>query len=304
MLCCLSMGFAFTSFHLCPPLTQLLVNYVAHYSWLLSRVVGLEGADFNLVTVEQWAPSGGSSSGGSPDDVLKPSGCSVSPLLFTFAEDAVVTDFRGTSETTLPVKVEVCLFKAITRSCAVETGPWRDVEVSHLMECHHSQPAEFVNVNRSRCPICSSAKHDEDQQPTQCRKCQGDLHIWTEAYIQIFTYLPRVGIHHKYVVFFHLGKYKRNSGTACNGLILEPLNFSVMLACWPKALGPKITAICFNLGKMEITQNSFIFQSVIIDVACDFKLNGSKMKASDIQCGWTAITSGWGVILWEKILEC
>lgn len=177
MLCFLCMGSAFTSFHLCPALTQLLVNYVAHYSWLLSRVVGLVGTDFNLVTVERWAPSGGS--GGRPDDVVKPSGCRVSPLLtfFTFSEDAVVTDFREKSEITPPVKVEVCLFKAITCSCAVETGPWRDVEVFLLIECHHSQPAEFVNVNRSLCPTCSSAKHDKDQQPTQCIKCQGDLHI-------------------------------------------------------------------------------------------------------------------------------
>lgn len=49
MLCCYNMGFAFTSFHLCPALTQRLVNYVQHYSWLPSRIV-MVGADFNLVT--------------------------------------------------------------------------------------------------------------------------------------------------------------------------------------------------------------------------------------------------------------
>lgn len=51
------------------------------------------------------------------------------------------------------------------------------VEVFLLIECHHSQPDEFVNVNRSLCPIRSSVKCDKDQQPMQRRKCQGDLHI-------------------------------------------------------------------------------------------------------------------------------
>lgn len=70
---CLQSCSAFTSFHLRPALTLPLVNYVAHYSWLLSRAsIGIEGADFNLVTFEQWAPSGGSF--GRPDNVVtKPS---------------------------------------------------------------------------------------------------------------------------------------------------------------------------------------------------------------------------------------
>lgn len=41
MLGCYYTGFAFTSFHLRPALTQLLVNYVARYSWLLSRVLSV-----------------------------------------------------------------------------------------------------------------------------------------------------------------------------------------------------------------------------------------------------------------------
>lgn len=41
MLCCYYMGFAFTSFHHRPALTQLLANYVAHYSWLLSRALSV-----------------------------------------------------------------------------------------------------------------------------------------------------------------------------------------------------------------------------------------------------------------------
>lgn len=39
MLCCYYICFAFTSIYICPALTQLLVKYVPHYSWLLSNAL-------------------------------------------------------------------------------------------------------------------------------------------------------------------------------------------------------------------------------------------------------------------------
>lgn len=65
MLCCYYMGWAFTLFHLVLPSPSCW--WVMYYSsWLLSSL-GMAGADFNLVTFEQWAPSGGS-----PVVVMKP----------------------------------------------------------------------------------------------------------------------------------------------------------------------------------------------------------------------------------------
>jgi len=48
-----------------------------------------------------------------------------------------------------------------------------------LIECHHSLPDEFVNVNRSHAVRFAGrgAKCDGDKQPTRGGECQGDLNI-------------------------------------------------------------------------------------------------------------------------------
>lgn len=67
----------------------------------IQSLIGMAGADFNLVTFEQWAPSGGS-----PDnmeslvnDSYQLHSASTADI-FMLSEDAVVTDFEGKSATT------------------------------------------------------------------------------------------------------------------------------------------------------------------------------------------------------------
>lgn len=68
LLCCHYSGFAFTSSHLRPALTQLMVNCATLFLAAIQNLIGMVGADFNLVTFEQCAPSGGNC--GSPEDVV------------------------------------------------------------------------------------------------------------------------------------------------------------------------------------------------------------------------------------------
>lgn len=96
------------------------------------------------------------------------------------------------------------------------------LEVFLHIECHRSQPDEFVNVIGPRCSICSSERSDKDEQPAQRRKCQGDLHIWIEAGIWIFTHALHGSSapHTRFSCFCFIislwGKSKLTSGTSCN----------------------------------------------------------------------------------------
>lgn len=161
-----------------------MVNSVPHYSWVVSRALLLTSqADFNLVTFEQWAAFHGSS----PDSVIKTSSVFVlfmrhtsCPVLLLYRKLFNYRLLKHSETTRLAACKGTCWLRAATCSCVILRGGNRTL-VGHsaflLIECHRSQPDESVNVNRSRCSICSLKKSDKDEQPVQCRKCQGDLHI-------------------------------------------------------------------------------------------------------------------------------
>lgn len=154
-----------------------------------------------------------------------------------------------------PAKVELCLFKAIRHRCAMETGSWWGVEVFLLIECHHSQPDEFVNVNRSLCPIRSSVKYEKDQ-PSQWQKMSrrpsylnGSLHLNPHPPPPGWNTLP-------IAFFFVSGEIKTNFSMDFWKTIWN------CTVCLPQSTQTQNN--CNQFPGMKMTQSAFILLSSFI----------------------------------------